>query len=474
MVVCFHSNALEAPTRCTLVVAMGDLALRWPNLLNPWSRSVFAPLRDPDPSVRRTAMLVLTHLVLNDMFKVKGHMASMAVCLEDPDASVQRMASRFFAELTKRGVKGANPVYTHLPDVLSNLCGDAALPDAAFQRIMQRLLQHVSRDKHVDGLVEKLCLRFHGSSATALGGDSFAGDASLLQDCTVLQDSAVIQDCTAVQDSAVVATSMQIDGQQQDGVAVSSMVVDESDMRDARGEEEYCSPKDTAAQDNAPNTDTNALEESTLLWRRLAFCLSQLTPTDKGLRCLLDSRRLYQEALWDPVVAACFDDVVHKALAAARAKTRKGPQEGGALLGELAAELQAALRIEAGREGETLETSAVAALGASLQQVQLSASTPPAAHRLSDAEASEDEGPVPEGRRRRSVLAPEEETGKRAKRRLVQKERIKVEQPAGGESLRRRRSARTRKVAVGDSDDEAENQNANGGGFLVPAGRRSH
>lgn len=413
------SNALEPSTRCTLVVALGDLALRWPNLLNPWSRSVFAPLRDPDASVRRTAMLVLTHLVLNDMFKVKGHMAALAVCLEDPDPGVACMAARFFAELTKRGVKGANPVYTHLPDVLSNLCGDAGLEDAAFRRIMQRLLQHVSKERHVDGLVEKLCLRFQGS-VNAPG----------------------------------------------------------------------CKRSESVEQGKEDSPEqSNGSDPTMRLWRRLAFCLSQLNPTEKGLRYLLDNRPLYQEALWDAQVAACFDDVVSKAAAAARARSRKGPQEGGALLAELAAELHTTLRAvvhemqEAPQEApaEAPEASAVAALGATLEQVQLSASTPPAAHRLVDAEGSEDEGPAPEGRRRRSVLA--EEPQQRAKRRLLKKEGAKeggkegAKEGAsvateGAESLRRRRSARTRKVAVGDSDDEGEQLDAQGG-FLVPAGRQS-
>ena len=446
-----NSNALEPPTRCTLVVALGDLALRWPNLINPWSRSVFAPLRDADTAVRSTAMLVLTHLVLNDMFKVKGHMASLAVCLEDPDTSVARMAARFFSELTRRGVKGANPVYTHLPDVLSNLCGDAALPDAAFQRIMQRLLQHVSKERHVDGLVEKLCMRFQGS-------------AGLERDASLIPQQSV---------------SEAIDGAV-DGAVAESAVGD--DLMEV-SKDDTAAQEDNNSQDNSQATtcvdaprstqqeQSSAVPSDTLLWRRLAFCLSQLTPTDKGLRCLLDNRRLYQEALWDPVVASCFDDLVNKALAAVRARARKGPQEGGPLLGQLATELQAALRVdkhEQAGEGDTGETtsevSAVAALGATLQQVHLSASTAPAAHRLADAEDSTDEGPAPEGRRRRSVVGGEDEGGTRVKRRLVKKEGKEAE------SLRRRRSARTRKVAVWDSDEDGENQDSNSG-FLVPAGR---
>jgi hypothetical protein len=32
--------------------------------------------------VRKNALMVLTHLILNDMMKVKGHIARMAMCLQ--------------------------------------------------------------------------------------------------------------------------------------------------------------------------------------------------------------------------------------------------------------------------------------------------------------------------------------------------------------------------------------------------------
>ena len=32
--------------------------------------------------MRKNALMVLTHLILNDMMKVKGHIARMAMCLQ--------------------------------------------------------------------------------------------------------------------------------------------------------------------------------------------------------------------------------------------------------------------------------------------------------------------------------------------------------------------------------------------------------
>ncbi len=44
----------------------------------PLSRS----LRDQDLRVKKNALMVLMHLILNDMIKVKGQIFEMAICIE--------------------------------------------------------------------------------------------------------------------------------------------------------------------------------------------------------------------------------------------------------------------------------------------------------------------------------------------------------------------------------------------------------
>ena len=155
-----QNRVVEASIRSNLVIALGDLALRFPNSLEPWTEHVYRPLGDPDVSVRKTAMMVLTHLILNDMMKVKGHIAKMAARLEDEDERVSALASLFFHELAKKEYKGTSPIYNLLPDMLSMLSQDTSLSNAQFQSVMQQLLQHIKKDKHGDALVEKLAQRF--------------------------------------------------------------------------------------------------------------------------------------------------------------------------------------------------------------------------------------------------------------------------------------------------------------------------
>ncbi|ERN16221.1 hypothetical protein AMTRI_Chr01g129540 [Amborella trichopoda] len=153
--------AESAPTeavRSNCTIALGDLAVRFPNLLEPWTEKMYGRLRDPIVSVRKNAVLVLSHLILNDMMKVKGYINEMALCLEDMDERIANLAKLFFNELSK---KGSNPIYNLLPDILSRLSNDN-LEEQTFCNIMQYLIGLIKKDKQMEGLVEKLCNRFCG------------------------------------------------------------------------------------------------------------------------------------------------------------------------------------------------------------------------------------------------------------------------------------------------------------------------
>ncbi|XP_022158546.1 condensin complex subunit 1 [Momordica charantia] len=146
--------------RSNCTIALGDLAVRFPNLLEPWTENMYARLKDPSKSVRKNAVLVLSHLILNDMMKVKGYINEMTLRLEDEDERISNLAKLFFHELSK---KGANPIYNLLPDILGKL-SNQNLQRESFCNIMQFLIGSIKRDKQMESLVEKLCNRFGGVS----------------------------------------------------------------------------------------------------------------------------------------------------------------------------------------------------------------------------------------------------------------------------------------------------------------------
>ena len=128
-------STLEA-VRANTVIAASDLACRFPNLLEPWTPYIYARyistvahvnmatssyavstlyrLTDHAPLVRHNALTVLTHLILNDMIKVRGQISSMARCLEDSDTKIADLAKLFFHELAKKVAHIVDFHFTHI------------------------------------------------------------------------------------------------------------------------------------------------------------------------------------------------------------------------------------------------------------------------------------------------------------------------------------------------------------------------
>ncbi|CAE7764260.1 ncapd2, partial [Symbiodinium sp. KB8] len=66
--------------RATIAVTLGDLASRFPNLIEPWTDYLYARLRD----------------------EVKGQISEVAMRLEDEDQRIKDLTGLFFHELAKR------------------------------------------------------------------------------------------------------------------------------------------------------------------------------------------------------------------------------------------------------------------------------------------------------------------------------------------------------------------------------------
>lgn len=59
-------------------------------------------LKDVCELVRKNTIMVLTHLILNDMIKIRGQVSAMALCLEDTNCSIVELAKTFFYELSQK------------------------------------------------------------------------------------------------------------------------------------------------------------------------------------------------------------------------------------------------------------------------------------------------------------------------------------------------------------------------------------
>lgn len=151
------SAATEPLVRSNAVTALGDLAFRFPNLVEPWSSHIYGALQDKDEQVRKNTLMALTHLILNDMVKVKGQIVNLAICILDPHVRIADLARLFFHELAR---KSTNAIYNILPDTISCMSRMSDLNSDGFKTVVSFLVSLMDKEKHADGMVEKLCHRF--------------------------------------------------------------------------------------------------------------------------------------------------------------------------------------------------------------------------------------------------------------------------------------------------------------------------
>uniref|UniRef100_A0A6Q2XMQ2 Condensin complex subunit 1 n=1 Tax=Esox lucius TaxID=8010 RepID=A0A6Q2XMQ2_ESOLU len=157
--------------RANAIIALGDLTVRFPNILEPWTQNLYTRLSDENPSVRQTAVTVLTQLVLKDVLKVKGHVSEVAVLLIDPQTHIANLALNFFNELASkvqsRGV---------ISPIVELKCGPDHRPWS------WQLFSYITKERQTESLVEKLCQRFRTAKTERQWCD-LAVSLSLLSMC---------------------------------------------------------------------------------------------------------------------------------------------------------------------------------------------------------------------------------------------------------------------------------------------------
>ncbi|GMK54239.1 hypothetical protein CspeluHIS016_0108250 [Cutaneotrichosporon spelunceum] len=156
-----YKKVRDPVVRSNIVIALGDLAVCWGSLIDDNSEVLYQGLTDPDGVVKKNTLMVLTHLILNGMIKVKGQLGEMAKCLEDPDTRISDLAKLFFTELSTKD----NALYNNLQDVISHLSiGAHAVDEATFASTMRFIFRFIEKEKQAEAIIEKLCQRFRLAS----------------------------------------------------------------------------------------------------------------------------------------------------------------------------------------------------------------------------------------------------------------------------------------------------------------------
>ncbi|KAF5330160.1 hypothetical protein D9611_010625 [Ephemerocybe angulata] len=146
--------------RANSVIALGDVAVSFNTIIDENSAELYRGLLDGDPRVKKTTLMVLTHLILNGMVKVKGQLGEMAKCVEDEDERIQDLAKLFFSELAGKD----NAIYNNLPDIISHLSGGLnPTEEEKFQSTMKYIFTFIEKERQAESIVEKLCQRFRAT-----------------------------------------------------------------------------------------------------------------------------------------------------------------------------------------------------------------------------------------------------------------------------------------------------------------------
>ena len=156
------NNDPEPAIRANVAIALGDLFFRHTNVLTPWTSHMYALLRDDAPRVRKNVLMVLMHLVLNDMVKVagQGQVSELSLCVLDGEERIASLAKLFFTEYAK---KSDSPVYNLLPDIVSSLSARPELSYDSYREVLGFVITLIQKDKQNEAMVEKLCKRFDDS-----------------------------------------------------------------------------------------------------------------------------------------------------------------------------------------------------------------------------------------------------------------------------------------------------------------------
>ncbi|CDR95060.1 hypothetical protein, conserved [Babesia bigemina] len=159
----YLSEPVASELRATLLISYGDLLCRHPNLLEPWNDEVWPILLDRDDRVRETAVLVFTHLVMNDMVKPRGKLVDAMMFLTlDTHSKVSDCARTFFHEVDR---KNANTIYNCFPEMVATLARNRRRQSVKRNlKVLQMLLKFIRRDRQAESIVEKVCFRLQATA----------------------------------------------------------------------------------------------------------------------------------------------------------------------------------------------------------------------------------------------------------------------------------------------------------------------
>jgi condensin complex subunit 1 len=156
-----NNDEIPSDLKLNVCLSFGDLVNRFPNIMITEVSKFFEGLHSPHKEVVKYTLTVISHLVLNDMLKLKGEVVDICMLLDHKDPSIRIHVQTFFNEINN---KGNNVIYNIIPKALARLSNEfKSLDYAKFKTIAVTLLKYVDKEKHIEGLMDKLFAKLKNS-----------------------------------------------------------------------------------------------------------------------------------------------------------------------------------------------------------------------------------------------------------------------------------------------------------------------
>ena len=157
-----NNDTIPSDLKLNVCVSFGDLVNRFPNIMITEVEKFFDGLHSSHKDVVKYTLTVISHLVLNDMLKMKGEVVDICMLLDHKDPSIRAHVQTFFNEINN---KGNNVIYNIIPKALARLSNEfKSLEYSKFKTIAISLLKYVDKEKHIEGLMDKLFVKLKNSN----------------------------------------------------------------------------------------------------------------------------------------------------------------------------------------------------------------------------------------------------------------------------------------------------------------------
>ena len=160
--VLLNNDKIPSDLKLNVCLSFGDLVNRFPNIMITEVSKFFEGLHSPHKEVVKYTLTVISHLVLNDMLKLKGEVVDICMLLDHKDPSIRIHVQTFFNEINN---KGNNLIYYIIPKALGRLSKEfKSLDYAKFKTIAATLLKYVDKEKYIEGFMYKLVVKLKNST----------------------------------------------------------------------------------------------------------------------------------------------------------------------------------------------------------------------------------------------------------------------------------------------------------------------